>query len=211
MRRPCVNCEHMQACASKRVRIKRVHARERGCVRAIMCVRARCVRARVRVHVRVRACVRARACARACVCVCVHVCESVYGDEAHNHQYQHRQDSANVRASPQSQNKMQSGFLLDVIIAKRAAIFKLLARENEALLIWRDAFLILNFSLDIVDGIAGLNLKRDGLARERLDEDLHSRSKTGLADGWPFFKLVLTFSFVVETKMQKLSSANLEL
>lgn len=33
--------------------------------------------------------------------------------------------------------------------------------------------LILNLGLDIVDGIGRLNLKRDSLAGESLDEDLH--------------------------------------
>jgi len=31
----------------------------------------------------------------------------------------------------------------------------------------------LDLGLDIVDGVAALDLERDGLPRERLDEDLH--------------------------------------
>ena len=38
------------------------------------------------------------------------------------------------------------------------------AGEDETLLIRRNAFLVLNFGLDVVDGIAGLDLKGDGLA-----------------------------------------------
>ena len=70
----------------------------------------------------------------------------------------------------------------------------MLASENEALLIRRDAFFILNLGFDIVDSVGGLNLKGDGyrvsvtspkkgarrwkkgeltLASECLDEDLH--------------------------------------
>lgn len=33
--------------------------------------------------------------------------------------------------------------------------------------------LTLDLGLDIVDGIGGLNLERDGFTREGLDEDLH--------------------------------------
>lgn len=60
---------------------------------------------------------------------------------------------------------MEGGLLLDVVIGKGAAILKLLAGENQALLIRRDALLVLNLRLDIVDGIRGLNLEGDGLAR----------------------------------------------
>ena len=34
-------------------------------------------------------------------------------------------------------------------------------------------FLVLDFGLDIVDGVAALDLEGDGLPREGLDEDLH--------------------------------------
>lgn len=34
-------------------------------------------------------------------------------------------------------------------------------------------FLVLDLCLDILDGVAGLNLKGDGLPRQRLHEDLH--------------------------------------
>ena len=37
---------------------------------------------------------------------------------------------------------MQRRFFLDVVIRKRAAIFKLLAGEDQALLVRRDAFLV---------------------------------------------------------------------
>jgi hypothetical protein len=38
-------------------------------------------------------------------------------------------------------------------------------------------FLVLNLRLDVVDGVAGLDLKRDGLACQRLDEDLHATTQ----------------------------------
>jgi hypothetical protein len=38
------------------------------------------------------------------------------------------------------------------------------------LLVGRDAFLVLDFGLNIVDGIGRLHLKSDSLAREGLDD-----------------------------------------
>jgi len=45
------------------------------------------------------------------------------------------------------------------------------------LLIGGNSLLVLNLGLDIFYGITGLNLERDGLPREGLDEDLHSASQ----------------------------------
>lgn len=45
-------------------------------------------------------------------------------------------------------------YLLDVIIGQCASIFQLLPGENQALLVWRDAFFVLDLCLDIVDGVA---------------------------------------------------------
>ena len=71
---------------------------------------------------------------------------------------------------------MERGLLLDVVVAQRAAIFQLLAGEDEALLVRRDALLVLDFLFDVVDGVARLDVQRDGLARQRLDEDLRARA-----------------------------------
>ena len=48
---------------------------------------------------------------------------------------------------------MEGGLLLDVIISKGAAILKLLASKDKALLVRRDALLVLDLSLDVVDGV----------------------------------------------------------
>jgi hypothetical protein len=60
--------------------------------------------------------------------------------------------------------------LLDVVVAQRAAVFKLLAGKDQALLIGWDAFLVLDLGLHIVDSVARLHLEGDSLAREGLDE-----------------------------------------
>lgn len=73
---------------------------------------------------------------------------------------------------------MEGGLFLDVIVAQGAAVFELFAGEDEALLIRGNTLLVLDLALDIVNGIAGLDLKSDGLASERLDEDLHTATQT---------------------------------
>jgi hypothetical protein len=73
----------------------------------------------------------------------------------------------------ETENKVQSRLLLDVVVTKGAAILQLLSSEDQTLLVGRDALLILDLGLNIVDGIARLDLEGDGLAGEGLDEDLH--------------------------------------
>lgn len=67
----------------------------------------------------------------------------------------------------------QKSYLLDVVVGKSATVLELLSGEDQSLLVWWDSFLVLNLALDIVDGVAGLDLKGDGLARQGLDENLH--------------------------------------
>ena len=73
---------------------------------------------------------------------------------------------------------MESRLLLDVVVAKGAAVLKLLASENEALLIGRDTLLVLDLGLNVVDGVGRLDLEGDGLAGKSLHEDLHTTSET---------------------------------
>jgi hypothetical protein len=47
----------------------------------------------------------------------------------------------------QAQDEVESGLLLDVVVAQGAAVLELLAGEDEALLVWRDAFLVWNIQL----------------------------------------------------------------
>jgi len=68
---------------------------------------------------------------------------------------------------------MQGRFLLDVVVGQGATILKLLAGEDQALLVWGNALLVLDLALDIVDSVRRLNLEGDGLSGEGLDEDLH--------------------------------------
>merc|ERR1711962_1535382 len=75
-----------------------------------------------------------------------------------------------LHTSSKSQDKMEGGFLLDVVITQGATIFKLLTSEDQTLLIWWDSFFVLDLGLDVIDGVTGLNLKGDGLASQGLDK-----------------------------------------
>jgi hypothetical protein len=68
---------------------------------------------------------------------------------------------------------VEGRFLLDVVVGKGTTILKLLASEDEALLIWGNTFLVLDLLLDVFDGVGRLNLEGNGLASQGLDENLH--------------------------------------
>ena len=62
-------------------------------------------------------------------------------------------------ASAQAQHKVQCALLLDVVVGEGATILQLLARKDQALLVWRDTFLVLHFGLDTLDRVIGLHLE----------------------------------------------------
>ena len=68
---------------------------------------------------------------------------------------------------------LQALTLLDVVVGQGPAILKLLASEDQPLLVRRDALLVLDLGLDILDRVRGFNLEGDGLAGEGFDKDLH--------------------------------------
>ena len=73
---------------------------------------------------------------------------------------------------------MEGALLLNVIVGKRTTILELLASEDQALLVGGNTLLVLDLGFDIVDRVRGLDLKGDGLSRQRLDEDLHAATET---------------------------------
>ena len=83
-----------------------------------------------------------------------------------------------LHATTEAEDQVKSGLLLNVVVAEGASVFELLTSEDEALLIGRNTFLILDLGLDIVNGIRGLDLKSDGLASQGLDKDLHATAET---------------------------------
>ena len=73
---------------------------------------------------------------------------------------------------------MKSTLFLDIVVRKGAAVLKLLSRKNQTLLVRRNAFLILNLCLHVVDSIRRFHLQGDGFASQGLDKNLHSAAKT---------------------------------
>ena len=82
-----------------------------------------------------------------------------------------------LSATAKTEDKVEGGLLLDVVVRKSTAILELLAREDETLLIRGDTLLILNLRLDVLDGVRRLDVERDGLAGEGFDENLHGAGK----------------------------------
>merc|ERR1712042_116684 len=81
-------------------------------------------------------------------------------------------------ATTETKDKVKGRFLLDVVVREGASIFKLFASKDQPLLIWGNAFLILDFGLDIFNGIRWFNLKSDGLASQGLNKNLHTSSQS---------------------------------
>merc|ERR1712214_146098 len=83
-----------------------------------------------------------------------------------------------LHTSSQSQDKMEGGLLLDVVVRKSSSIFQLLSSKDQPLLVWGDALLVLDLGLDILNGVRRLHLQGDGLPGQCLDEDLHTSSQS---------------------------------
>merc|ERR1719351_475653 len=83
-----------------------------------------------------------------------------------------------LHATTQTKDQVEGGLLLNVVVGEGPAILKLLAGEDEPLLIRGNSLLVLDLSLDILNCVRGLHLKSDGLAGEGLDEDLHATTQT---------------------------------
>merc|ERR1711884_678800 len=85
---------------------------------------------------------------------------------------------ATLVSSPESEHKVESALLLDVVVGEGSSVLQLLTSEDQPLLIRGDSLLVLDLSLDVLDGVRGLDLEGDGLAGEGLDEDLHASSQS---------------------------------
>ncbi|KAF7077754.1 hypothetical protein CFC21_082271 [Triticum aestivum] len=85
--------------------------------------------------------------------------------------------SRHLLATTQAEHQVKGRLLLDVVVCQGAAILKLLAGKDQTLLVRGNALLVLDLRLHIVNGVRGLHLQGDGLAGERLDENLHASTK----------------------------------
>jgi hypothetical protein len=83
-----------------------------------------------------------------------------------------------LHTTSESQHKMESGLLLDVVVGEGSAVLELLTSEDESLLVWWNTFLVLDLGFDIFNGVSWLDIEGDGLSSESLDEDLHTTSES---------------------------------
>jgi len=83
-----------------------------------------------------------------------------------------------LHTTSKSEDEMEGGLFLDVVIGEGSSILELLTSEDKSLLIWRNTFLILNLGFDVFNGVCWLNIKSDGFTSKGLDEDLHTTSES---------------------------------
>ena len=56
-----------------------------------------------------------------------------------------------LAATTETQHQVESGLLLDVVVRQSAAIFQLLASKDKTLLVWGNAFFILNLVAIVIN------------------------------------------------------------
>ena len=87
-----------------------------------------------------------------------------------------------LRTTAQTQDKVQRALLLDIVVTQGTSILQLLARKDQALLVRRNALLVLDLRLDCVvsvvshtmlDRVAALTLQRNCFPCKCLYENLH--------------------------------------
>ncbi len=106
------------------------------------------------------------------------------------------------KSSTQTKHQVEGALLLDVVVTQGTTILKLLAREDQTLLIRGDALLALDLGLDVLDGVRRRDLQSDSLARERLHEDLHATTTKHKAE-----RVFLLVRFLVHLTSELLPAA----
>ena len=77
-----------------------------------------------------------------------------------------------LHAAREAEDKVASRLLLDVVVGQCVAILKLFANEDQALLVRRDARLVLVLGLGSVYGVGCLHIQRHGFARQSLSQHI---------------------------------------
>ena len=72
-----------------------------------------------------------------------------------------------------SEDQVEGGLLLNVVVRESSAILELFSSEDESLLIGRDTFLVLDLGLDVFNGVGGLDIQSNRLTCKGLNENLH--------------------------------------
>ena len=79
-----------------------------------------------------------------------------------------------LHTTAQSEDQVESGLLLDVVVRESSTVFQLLAGEDQSLLVRGDALLVLDLSLHVLDRVACFDLESNSLSCQSLDEYLHA-------------------------------------
>jgi len=58
-----------------------------------------------------------------------------------------------LHTTSKSEDEMESGFLLDVVVLEGSSVFELLSCEDESLLIWGNTFLVLDLGLNVFNRV----------------------------------------------------------
>merc|ERR1712126_216731 len=83
-----------------------------------------------------------------------------------------------LHTSSESEDQVESTFLLDVVVRKSSSILQLLSSKDQSLLVWRNSFLVLDLGLHILNRVRRFNLQGNCLASQGLDKDLHTSSES---------------------------------
>jgi len=83
-----------------------------------------------------------------------------------------------LHTSAESKNQVERRFFLNIVVGQGPSIFKLFSSKNQTLLVWRNSFLVLDFGLDVFNGVWGFYLQSDGFASQGFYEDLHTSAES---------------------------------
>jgi len=78
-----------------------------------------------------------------------------------------------LHTTTQTEYKMESAFLLDIVVAQGTSVFKLFSGEDKTLLIWGNSLFILDLGFHVLNSVTWLDLKCNGFSCESLHKNLH--------------------------------------
>ena len=84
----------------------------------------------------------------------------------------------NLHTTTETEDQVESGLLLDVVVGEGTTVLELLTGEDKTLLVGGDSFLVLDLLLHGLNGVRGFDLKSDGLSGEGLNKNLHTTTET---------------------------------
>lgn len=73
---------------------------------------------------------------------------------------------------------MEDGLLLNMVLMQCMTIFQPFAIEDELLLVWLNAFLVLDLGLQVFNGVTWFHLQSDGITSRGLNKYLYIITQT---------------------------------